>query len=100
MVKLEMLEVNGYIAQGICIQSPGGKEHPNMLVILCKKGYIMCGYLNQEAAAKFGDAAVVIGGSCFNEILDNQAKGLSPEAEKLGIEIGMTGRQVIEKLSI
>ena len=94
MIKTEILNVNGNLVQGVCIAAPGGEGHPNMLVLVCEKGFIMCGYLNQEAAAKFGDAACVIGGRSFEELLANPVKAVLPEAEKLGIKIGMSGEEV------
>ena len=48
-----MLKVAGKTVQGLLIREPGGEGHPNMLILLCEKGYIMCGYLNKEAADKF-----------------------------------------------
>ena len=71
MIQIEMLNVAGKAVQGLRIQEPGGNGHPNMLILLCEKGYIMCGYLNKEAADKFEDAAAVVGGSTFEEILAN-----------------------------
>ena len=47
MVKTEILNINGNEVQGVLIHSPGGEGHPNMIVLVCKHGYIMCGYLNQ-----------------------------------------------------
>ena len=70
-----------------------------MLVILCKKGYVMCGYLNAEAAEKFGDAAVIVGGAAFEETLANPVKAVTPAAEALGVTIGMTGAEAVEKLN-
>ena len=99
MISTEILNVNGCQVQGVCITAPGGEGHPNMLVIVAKKGYIMCGYLNQAAAETFGDAACVIGGSSFDELLQNPVKAVSPEAAKLGIEIGMTGAQACDILN-
>lgn len=99
MVKTEILNINGNEVQGVLIHSPGGEEHPNMIVLVCKHGYIMCGYLNQEAAANFGDTACVIGGSSFEDILANPVKAVLPEAEKLGIKIGMTGAEVCDILN-
>ena len=99
MIKTEILNVNGNPVQGVLLNAPGGEGHPNMIVLTCKKGYIMCGYLNQEAAAKFGDAACVIGGSSFEEILANPVKAVLPEAEKLGIKEGMTGAEVCDILN-
>lgn len=99
MITTEILNVNGNAVQGVLIKAPGGEGHPNMIVLACKKGYIMCGYLNQEAAANFGDAACVIGGSSFDDILANSVKAVLPEAEKLGIKIGMTGAEVCDILN-
>ena len=94
MIQIEMLNAAGKAVQGLRIQEPGGKGHPNMLLLLCEKGYIMCGYLNKEAADKFEDAAAVVGGSSFDEILANPVK-----AAELGVELGMTGMQAAEKLN-
>ena len=94
-----MLNAAGKAVQGLRIQEPGGKGHPNMLLILCKKGYIMCGYLNKEAADKFEDAAAVVGGSSFDEILANPVKAVTAKAAELGVDLGMTGAQAAEKLN-
>lgn len=99
MIKTEILNVNGNPVQGVLLNAPGGEGHPNMIVLICRKGYIMCGYLNQEAATKFADAACVIGGSSFEEILANPVKAVLPEAEKLGIKVGMSGTEVCDILN-
>ena len=99
MIKTDFLNVNGKMVQGVLLQAPGGEGHPNMIVLVCQKGYIMCGYLNQEAAANFGDAACVIGGSSFEEILANPVKAVLPEAEKLGVKVGMTGTEACDVLN-
>lgn len=99
MIKTESLTVNGKPVQGVLLRAPGGEGHPNMIVLVCRKGYIMCGYLNQETAAKFGDAACVIGGSSFEEILANPVKAVLPEAGKLGVKEGMTGAEVCDILN-
>ena len=99
MIKTDILNVNGKMVQGVLLQAPGGEGHPNMIVLVCEKGYIMCGYLNQEAATKFGDPACVIGGSSFEEILANPVKAVLPEAEKLGIKVGMTGAEACDVLN-
>ena len=100
MVQTELLNVNGKKAHGVLIEAPGGEGHANMLVIKCDKGYIMCGYLNMDIAEKFNDAAVVVGGASFAEQLANPVKAVSKSAEALGIQVGMTGAEAVEKLSI
>ncbi|WP_425755287.1 YunC family protein [Ihubacter sp. rT4E-8] len=99
MIQIEMLNVNERPVQGLRIVAPGGEGHPNMLVLLCKKGYIMCGYLNTNTAEVVNDAAAVIGGSTFEEILANPVKSVTPEAAALGVEVGMTGAEAADKLN-
>ena len=99
MIKTEILNVNGNLVQGVFINAPGGEGHPNMIVVTCKKGYLMCGYLNLAAAEKFGDAAVVGGGADFDAILANPIKGMTAAAAELGVKEGMTGAQACEVLN-
>ena len=99
MVITEIINVNGKAVHGVCIKAPGGEGHPDMLVIEGEKGYIMCGYLNIDTATVLNDAACVISGATFEEQLVNPVKAVSPEAEKLGIKIGMTGAEVCDILN-
>ena len=99
MFEIEMLHVNGHDIQALRIVSPGGEGHPNMIIIQCKQGYVMCGYLKEEAADSFGDAAAIVGGSCFAETLANPVKAVTAKAAELGVEIGMTGAEAVTKLN-
>lgn len=93
MIKTETLNVKGKEVEGIRIANPGGEGHPNMLLIKAEKGFIMCGYLNMDAANKFEDAACIISGSNFEEMLANPVKEVSSAGEKLGITVGMKGEE-------
>lgn len=99
MIQTEMLNVNGQTVQGLHIHAPGGEGHPNMLMILCRHGYIMCGYLNMDTAMAVEDAAAVVGGSCFAETLANPVKAVSAKAAEMGVEVGMTGAEAVAKLN-
>ncbi len=99
MVRIEQLTVDGQAVQGVGVMRPGGEGHPNLLMLLCKRGYIMCGYLNQSTAEAVGDAAAVVSGSDFEELLKNSVKTVTPEAEQLGVTIGMTGAEAVSKLN-
>lgn len=100
MVVTDRLTTGNTTSDGLLIKSPGGDGHPNMILIQCKKGYLMCGYLNMDAAEKFGDAAVLVGGADFEEVLDNPIKAMTSEARKLGITDGMTGREAAMLLNL
>lgn len=99
MTTIEKLNINGTEAEGIFIKAPGGEGHPNMIVIQCKKGYLMCGYLNMAAAEKFGDPAVLVGGADFEAVLANPIKGVTPAAAELGVKEGMTGAEAAAVLN-
>jgi len=58
----------------------------NFVLLRGSKGYIMCGYLNLEAAEKFEDvAAKVVGVSSIEEALKANIHTCSSQAKKLGI---------------
>ena len=84
---------------GTMLVAPGGEGHPNMIVVQCKKGYLMCGYLNLDAAEKFGDAAVLVGGADFAAVLKNPIKGMTEAARLAGVKKGMTGEEAAAVLN-
>lgn len=93
MVKIDTVDANGTQVQGLLVEQMGGAGHPNLILIQCKKGYLMCGYLNLPAAEKFGDAAVLVGGADFAAVLSNPIKDATSPARALGVKDGMTGAE-------
>lgn len=74
-------------------------EHAPLLVIRAGKGFVMCGYLNMEAADKLGDVAVrVTGVKSFEEVLNARAVDVSDAAKKLGITTGMLAKDALMKM--
>ena len=88
MITIDAIQIDGKRSDGLLIQSPGGEGHPNMILIQCAKGYLMCGYLNLDAADKFFDA-----------VLHNPIKGMTAAAKALGVRDGMTGEEAAEILN-
>lgn len=69
----------------------------NLVYIKGEFGYIMCGYLNKEAADSFGDiAAVVSGVSTVDDLLGKELVWVSERARKLGLSIGMPVQSALE----
>ncbi|MDP2846515.1 MAG: DUF1805 domain-containing protein [Candidatus Methanoperedens sp.] len=74
-------------------------EHASLLVIRAGCGFVMCGYLNMDVANKLGDVAVrVTGVKSFEDVLETKAVEVSEAAKKLGITVGMTAREALEKM--
>lgn len=99
MINISTVENNNVNSVGLSITLPSGESHPQMLMILCKKGYVMCGYLNMEASNKFEDVAVIISGNNFEELLNNPVKAVSEKAKALGINVGMIGKDAVNILN-
>ncbi|WP_413854486.1 YunC family protein [Candidatus Ruminimicrobium bovinum] len=75
-------------------------DSSQLLMITSPKGYIMCGYLNINTAQKRGDiACIVTGVKTIDDVLNSKIVALTSNAQKLGIEMNMPIKQVLEKLS-
>ena len=96
-MNIPIISVNGKTVQGLELELPGG----NVLVAAVGgKGYVMCGYLNLQAAAKFGDSAAVVRGvKTVNDLLAATVAEVTPAAEALGVKPGMSGFQALMKLA-
>jgi uncharacterized protein YunC (DUF1805 family) len=76
-------------------------EFPNASLVFAQapRGYVMCGYLNMNTANMLGDiAAVVRGVNTVDELLAAKVQEVSDAAAKLGVKIGMTGKEALEKM--
>lgn len=72
----------------------------SLLAISAKNGMLACGYLKVETADKLGDAlAIVTGVSCYDDMLEKTVVSVSKSAQDMGVEIGMTGRDALIKMS-
>lgn len=62
-------------------------------------GFVMCGYLNVEAADKLGVAAARVRGvSTVEDLLKAKVDLSTKAAQKKGVKVGMTGQEALEKL--
>lgn len=70
-----------------------------LLFIRAEKGFVMCGYLNMNAANALGDiAAKVTGVSTFEDALQAKVVEVSEKARSIGIAESMRGREALEKM--
>ena len=71
----------------------------NLIVAIAPKGFLMCGYLDINVAEGLKDVACVVTGvKTVEELLSKPVVKLTPDAKKLGITLGMTGRTALEKM--
>jgi uncharacterized protein YunC (DUF1805 family) len=82
-------------ATGYCIDL--GKAP--LLIIQAKKGYVMCGYLNMNAANKLGDiAGKVTGVRTFDDMLNTAVVEISENAKLAGLKEGMNTKDFLNTL--
>jgi uncharacterized protein YunC (DUF1805 family) len=97
MIMVENLDIDGNAFQGIKVTLKG---LPPLVLIEGDKGFIMCGYLNIDAAESLGaTAAVVSGVSNWEDVLNAQIKTATTKAKALGLEPGRVVRDVIAALA-
>jgi uncharacterized protein YunC (DUF1805 family) len=69
-----------------------------LLIVKGKKGFLACGYVNVETCNKTGEAcAIVTGVKDHSAMLTAEIKAVSQEAEKIGVTVGMTGEEALER---
>jgi uncharacterized protein YunC (DUF1805 family) len=74
--------------------------------ILTEAGMVGCGIYDLKIAAEFGQAVAIARGTPQNplvepeDLLDAKIAEATPQAQKLGIRIGMTGREAVELLLV
>lgn len=72
--------------------------------ILTKAGIVGCGIYDLETPAEFGQAIAIAKGTPENPLAEPEdlfgAKivGLTPQAAAMGIELGMNGKEAVEKM--
>lgn len=71
----------------------------NLVIAVAPKDLVMCGYLDISVAQKIGDAACVVTGvESVEELLEKPVVKLTQQAKALGISLGVSGRQALEKM--
>jgi uncharacterized protein YunC (DUF1805 family) len=96
MINVATVKVNGKPCLGLKVDLP---ESPPLLLMVADKGFVMCGFLNMDAAEKLNvSAAMVSGVKTFEDVLNAQIKALTARARNLGIELGMKGSDALKHM--
>lgn len=95
MIQIETLSLYGNAYTGIRIDT---QPAPTVL-ITGKDGFLMCGYLNIDAADKVGAMAVSTSGvNTFEDLLNKEVGKISLKARERGVTQGMKGRDALKFL--
>jgi len=96
MIHTAPLKLDDKIATGLKVDLP---DSPPLVMIIGKTGFVMCGFLNMEAAEKLNVTAVMVGGvRNFDDVLEAEVKAVTSRAVKKGIKVGMKGKDAVKLL--
>jgi uncharacterized protein YunC (DUF1805 family) len=96
MISVMTVKVDGKNCLGLRVDLPGS---PPLLLIIAEKGFVMCGFLNVEAAERFGVAAAMVSGvKSFEDMLNAQVKAVTSRARGFGVEVGMKGAEALKRM--
>lgn len=97
MFTVDKIEVEGKSFLGLKVELEG---LPPLLLVKGGKGFVMCGYLNIEAAERLGaTAAVVSGVKSFEDVLNAEIKSATTKANAIGLVPGKVVKTVIGAIS-
>ena len=97
LFEIEKIEVDGKTFHGMKSTLP---DVPPLVLIKGSKGFIMCGYLNIEAAERLGAVAAMVSGvKSFDDVLNAQIKSATTKGKHLGLEPGKIVRDVIAAIA-
>lgn len=96
MINIVSLKVDNKNCLGLKVDLPNS---PPLLLVIAEKGFVMCGFLNVDAAEKLNVAAAMVSGvKSFEDILNANVKALTSKAKELGIEAGMKGTEALKRM--
>ena len=97
MIDVTNVKVDGKACLGLKVDLP---DSPPLLLIVADKGFVMCGFLNIEAAEKLRvGAALVSGVKTFEDVLNAQVRAATTKAKESGVEAGMKGYEALKRMS-
>ena len=92
-ILVEQVDVGEGKALGIRVELPGS---PPLLLIVAERGFVMCGFLNVDAAERLGVAAGMVSGvRTFEDVLEAEVRAATSKAKALGVREGMKGREAL-----
>jgi uncharacterized protein YunC (DUF1805 family) len=94
VINVASLKVDDKVCLGVRLELPNS---PPLLIVIANKGFVMCGFLNVDAAEKLGvTAAMVSGVKTFEDVLDANVKAVTSKAEAFGVKVGMKGEEALK----
>lgn len=97
MINVDVVRVGDKKFLGVRVELP---DSPPLVLIVTDKGFVMCGFLNVEAAERLGVAAAMVSGvKTFEDVLNAEVKTTTSKAKSLGVQPGMRGAEALLRMA-
>lgn len=97
MINVDVVSVGNKKFLGVRVELP---DSPPLVLIVTDKGFVMCGFLNIEAAERLGVAAAMVSGvKTFEDVLNAEVKTTTSKAKSLGVQPGMRGAEALLRMA-
>jgi uncharacterized protein YunC (DUF1805 family) len=94
MINVASLKIDDKVCLGIKVELPNS---PPLLIVIADKGFVMCGFLNVDAAERLDVAAAMVSGvKTFDDVLNATVKAVTRKAETFGVKAGMRGAEALK----
>jgi len=100
-MEIKPVNVDGKTVIGVKIGNPEFPEKPAIIVLIAKKGLIVCRNFDIEALNERNIVAARVEGlTKIEDALEAKIESCTSNARALGVVEGMTGREALLKLQI
>ncbi|MGQ9726892.1 MAG: YunC family protein [Candidatus Bathycorpusculaceae bacterium] len=100
MIRIKPLDIQQSTVLGVEIGNPENPEKPAIIVIIAKRGLIVCGNFDiNELDKRNVCAARVVGLTKVEDALQKSIVSVTSRAKAIGISAGMTGIEALKIMS-
>jgi uncharacterized protein YunC (DUF1805 family) len=100
MIEIKPLKTQSGTAIGIEIRNPEAPEKPAVIVVIAKRGLLVCGNFDiNELEKRDVTAARIVGLTKIEDVLQRKIFSVTSRAKTLGVNAGMLGSEALEKMN-
>jgi len=101
MIEIKPLNTRSGTAIGVEIRNPEAPEKPAIIVVIAKRGLLVCGNFDiNELEKRNVTAARIVGLTKIEDVLQRNVVSVTSRAKALGVNVGMLGSDALEKMNV
>jgi uncharacterized protein YunC (DUF1805 family) len=99
-IEIKPLSTRSGTAIGVEVRNPEAPEKPAVIVVIAKRGLLVCGNFDiNELDKRNVTAARIVGLTKIEDALQRTVVSATSRAKALGVDVGMLGSEALERMS-